>query len=82
MGMGVRSYGQLGNGTEDSRPMPGYISGSNRMPIINNHDTYTNSTSVTLISAIADETSGVAFMQFSNDGTTWSASMPYAISAY
>ena len=48
---------------------------------INDGDHFTHYTSVTLNSAITDEASGLAQMQFSNDGVAWSAWQPYAPSA-
>ena len=46
--------------------------------VINSGAAFTNSTTVILTLSATDTGSGVASMQFSNDGATWSAPEPYA----
>ncbi len=54
----------------DTNPPSGSIS-------INNNDQYASSTSVTLNLSASDSHTGVAEMQFSNDGVNWNAWQPY-----
>ncbi len=57
---------------------PHYIFSTDDAILISNGSATTNATSVTLTLNAWDMTSGVAFMKFSTDGTTWSSPEPYA----
>ncbi len=74
---GVNWYGQLGDGTEQDRMTPHYTFAVSEALVINNGAAATNNTSVTLTLNAWDVTSGLAFMQFSNNGATWSTPEPY-----
>jgi PKD repeat protein len=48
--------------------------------VINEGDSYTASTSVTLTLTATDDTSGIAYMRFSHDNITWTPWEPYSTS--
>ena len=75
---GWNENGQLGDGTTQNWTKPNKISMSSSAFTINDGASATNNTTVMLKMNIWDQTSGVAFMQFSNDGTAWSDAEPYA----
>lgn len=78
---GINSTGQLGDGTTEYHSTPHQVNvviGSDNPILINNGAVSTNSAYVTLDIYAWDETSGTAFMKFSNDGTTWSVPETYA----
>jgi len=78
---GWNFYGQLGDGTTQAWAIPHFIFSTDNAIVINNGAALTNSVSAVLTLNAWDVMSGVAFMQFSNDGTTWSAPEPYATTA-
>lgn len=77
---GYNGEGQLGDGTTDHWLVPHsmYSPGSGSAVLINNGAASTESESVALTLNAWDAVSGVAFVKFSNDGTTWYASEPYS----
>ncbi|HUJ17087.1 MAG TPA: chitobiase/beta-hexosaminidase C-terminal domain-containing protein [Nitrospirota bacterium] len=78
---GWNGYGQLGDGSTNDSIMPHVIAsiqGSDNPFVINDWDYMTSNASVRLTMNAWDITSGVAFMRFSNDGSTWSDPEPYA----
>ena len=77
---GSNGYGQLGDGTWQDSIVPHYNPGSSNALMINDGANSTTSVSVVLTLNARDVTSGLAFMQFSNDGITWSTPEPYATS--
>ncbi len=73
---GLNGSGQFGDGTTTSRLFPVKVASPSGF-VINAGAARTNYTAVVL-SYTATDMSGVAEMQFSNDGITWSASEPYS----
>ncbi len=72
---GDNMYGQLGDGTIVDKSVPTKIGTIGKF-VINDGAAKTNCLSVSL-AVTATDINGVAEMQFSNDGTTWSAPEPY-----
>ena len=71
----------MGDGTIQNWPAPHLVKnaiGAGNAIVINNGANSTSSAAVTLQLFSSDETSGVAFMKFGNDGTTWTDPEPYA----
>ena len=72
-GNASNDYGYRGGWTR-----PHNIYSTDDAILISNGSATTSATFVTLTLNAWDVTSGVAFMKFSNDGTTWSSPEPYA----
>ncbi len=83
---GYNCCGQIGDGTRTDRWYPvQVIAGNDTTPptggvVINGGAAYASSTSVSLTLSAADNT-GVAAMQFSNDGSNWNAPLSYSTTA-
>ncbi len=75
---GINWNGQLGDGTTQDSVTPHYIYQTNNALVINSGEKYTSFPAVTLKMNAWDTISGLAFMQFSNDGITWSSPEPFA----
>jgi alpha-tubulin suppressor-like RCC1 family protein len=75
---GYNRLWELGDGTIQNRTTPHYIFDASNVIVINDGAAHTNSASVVLTLGAWDTGSGVTRMQFSDDGTTWTAPEPYS----